>query len=156
MVTASDLMTKDFLSVTPEASVADVAQVMLKNRVSALPVVDQDQHLIGMVSEGDLIRSIETGHQAHRSRWLVLLTRPRPGLNGMLGNVDRTVGDVMSRDILLASEHESLARLVDLLSTSRIKRLPVVKDGKLIGIVSRVDVLKFIARTFSKNGILAA
>ena len=64
---------------------------------------------------------------------------------------ERLVSDVMSRDILMASERETLPRLIDLLSTSRIKRLPITRDGKLVGIVSRVDVLKFLAKTFSRT-----
>lgn len=156
MITAIDLMTKDVLSVTPDASVADVARIILKNRITALPVVDADRHLLGMVSEGDLIRSAETNPDAHRSRWLVLLTKPKTGSKSVIGNVDRTVGDVMCRDILMVSEDETLPRLIDLLSTSRIKRLPIVRDGQLMGIVSRVDVLRFLAKTFSRTGILSA
>ena len=156
MITAADLMTKDVLSVAPETSVADVARLILKNRISALPVVDANQHLLGMVSEGDLIRSAETNHEAQRSRWLVLLTKPKAGSKSVVGNVDRAVGDVMCRDVLMASEDEILPRLIDLLSTSRIKRVPIVNDGKLVGIVSRVDVLRFFAKTVSRTGKFAA
>lgn len=156
MIAAADLMTRDVLSVMPETSVADVAHLILKNRISALPVVDADRRLLGMVSEGDLIRSDETNHEAHRSRWLVLLTKAKGEANSVTHNAHRTVSDVMSRDIIMASEQESLPRLIDLLSTSRIKRLPIVNEGKLVGIVSRVDVLRFLAKTLSRTDILAA
>ncbi len=151
MITAAELMTKNVLSVMPDASAADVAHLILKHRISALPVVDQDNHLLGVVSEGDLIRSTETNDEANRSRWLVLLAKPKAGSQRMSFDSERLVGDVMSRDILMASERETLPRLIDLLSTSRIKRLPITRDGKLVGIVSRVDVLKFLAKTFSRT-----
>ena len=156
MTTASDLMTTDVLSVSAEASVADVAHLLLQHRVSALPVVDAEKHLLGMVSEGDLLRSAETDYQAHRSRWLVLLTSPMAGSGSVAQNVGRTVAEVMNRDVIMASEGETLARLIDLLSTSRIKRLPIVRSKKLVGIVSRVDVLKFLAGSISRSGKLVA
>lgn len=156
MITAAELMTKDVLSVTPDVLVAEVAQLILKHRISALPVVDDDKQLLGMVSEGDLIRSAETNHEANRSRWLVLLTKPKTGSRGLTFDGERRVEDVMNRDILMASEEEALPRLIDLLSTSRIKRLPVTRNGKLMGIVSRVDVLKYLAKTFSRTDKLVA
>ena len=156
MITAADLMTKDVLSVTPDASAAEVAQLILKHRISALPVVDAEKRLLGMVSEGDLVRSAETNHEANRSRWLIMLTKPAAGVSGMRYDANRQVEDVMSRDILMATERETLPRLIDLLSTSRIKRLPVVKDDRLVGIVSRVDVLKFLAKTFSRTEMMLA
>lgn len=156
MITAADLMTKSVISIAPETKIADVAHMLLEKRITAFPVVDADQHLLGMVSEGDLVRSAETDHDAHRSRWLVLLAKPLSCMCSLVGNADRTVEDVMCRDILLASENESLSRLIELLATTRIKRLPVVKEGKLVGIVSRVDILRYLAKTFSRTGVLAA
>ncbi len=156
MITAADMMTKDVVSVTPDQPVAEVAALFLKSRVSALPVVDDDDHLLGIVSEGDLIRSAETNHQAHRSRWLLLLVGSKSDTHGLFGNLDCTVSDVMSKDILMASEHETLTRLIELLAKSRIKRLPIVRRKKLVGIVSRVDILQYLASTFSRTGRLVA
>ncbi len=156
MITAADLMTKNVISITPDQPVAEVAALFLKSRVSALPVVDDNNYLLGIVSEGDLIRSAETNHQPHRSRWLVLLTGSQPDTDGLFGKLACTVGDVMTKDILMASEHEPLTRLIELLAKSRIKRLPIVRQKKLVGIVSRVDILQYLASTFSRTGRLVA
>jgi CBS-domain-containing membrane protein len=156
MITAADLMTKSVLSVTPETSIADVANVILKHRFSALPVVDEANHLVGIVSEGDLVRCARAKRAPHRSWWLALLKSSKAQPHHYLGEVGRTVADVMSRDVLLASHDETLPHLISLLARSRIKRLPIVADGKLIGIVSRVDVLRYLAETFARTGSLAA
>ncbi|MGI9435054.1 MAG: CBS domain-containing protein [Geminicoccaceae bacterium] len=145
MTVAADLMTRDVLTVEPDMPVSDVAQLILKHKVTALPVVDEEGRLLGIVSEGDLVRCSKANRGAHRSWWLNLMTGSGSAEMNLAGQGDRPIGDVMSKDVLLASERESLPRLIELLSRRRIKRLPIVKDGKLVGIVSRVDVLRFLA-----------
>ena len=146
MMTAADLMTTDLLTVMPDTLVADVAGIILKNRITALPVVDEERRLIGMVSEGDLIRSAESRRDVHRSWWLTLLTTSTTDLKDVLGQGERKVDEVMSRDVLLVSEGDHLPKLVAMLSKRRIKRLPVVRDDRLVGIVSRIDILRYLAK----------
>jgi len=145
MTVAADLMTRDVLTVRPDMPVGEVAQLILERNVTSLPVVDDEAQLVGVVSEGDLIRCTQTKREAHRSWWLTLMTGAASADTDLSGQSRRPVGDVMSRDVLLASEDESLMRLIELLSRRRIKRLPIVKGGKLVGMISRVDILRHLA-----------
>lgn len=146
MTTAADLMTTNVLTVKPDMLVNEVAGLILNNRITALPVADETGELLGIVSEGDLIRCTKTKRDAHRSWWLNLLTKTGENLNEMHDQGQRKVEEVMSRDVLIASDTDGLTNLIDLLSRRRIKRLPIVKDGKLVGIVSRVDILRYLAK----------
>lgn len=152
MTTAADLMTKDVIRVTAEKPVADVADTLLKHRLSALPVVDATGHLLGIVSEGDLVRCAKRQRAPNRSWWLELLTPAKATASEYLGGEDRTARDVMSRDVLVASEDEILPELIILLAKSRIKRVPIVTHGRLVGIVSRVDILRHLAETAVRKG----
>ncbi len=149
MVVAADLMSRDIITVTPGMPVSEVAQTILNFKITSLPVVDDEGRLVGIVSEGDLVRCSRSNRDAHRSWWLTLMTGSGSNQADMLSLGDRRVGDVMSKDVLLASENESLPQLIELLSRRRIKRLPIVKNGKLVGIVSRVDVLRHLASSRS-------
>lgn len=146
MKTAADIMTTNILTVTPDALVAKAAGIILEHEITALPVVDEEQRLLGMVSEDDLIRSAEAMRDTDRSWWLTLLTVSTSDLKEVLGKGDRKVEEVMSRDVVLASERQSLKKLIVMLSKRRIKQLPVVRDDKLIGIVSRIDILRYLAQ----------
>ena len=145
MTTAADLMTRDVLTVGPDMQIGDVAQLILEHKVTALPVVDDDGKLLGIVSEGDLVRGSKANGEARRSWWLTLMTGASSVNADLAGQSHRPVGEIMSKDVLLAAESEKLPRLIELLSRRRIKRLPIVKEGKLVGIVSRVDILRFLA-----------
>lgn len=149
MTVASDVMSKDVITVTPHMSVSEVARIILDRKVTSLPVVEDDGRLVGIVSEGDLVRCSKSKRDAHRSWWLTLMTGSNTGQVDVLNQGNRRVGDIMSKDVLLASENESLSQLIALLSRRRIKRLPIVKNGKLVGIVSRVDVLRYLAASRS-------
>lgn len=146
MMTAADLMTTDVVTVRPDTLVTEVAGMILKNRVTALPVVDEERRLVGIVSEGDLVRCAEAKRDADRSWWLTLLASSPADLKDVLGQGKRRVDEVMSRDVLLVSEMDDLRKLVAMLSRRRVKRLPVISDGKLVGIVSRIDILRYLAR----------
>ncbi|MEL6962249.1 MAG: CBS domain-containing protein [Pseudomonadota bacterium] len=149
MTVAADVMSKDVITVAPDMSISEVARIILNHKVTSLPVVDGEGRLVGIVSEGDLVRCSKSKRDAHRSWWLTLMAGTNADQADVLGQGDRRVGDVMSKDVLLASETESLSQLIELLSRRRIKRLPIVKNGKLVGIVSRVDVLRHLASSRS-------
>ncbi len=141
---ASDLMTETVISVTADASVQAVAQLLLESHVGGVPVTDASGNPIGMVSDGDLLgRRTEDGRQ---DWWLDLLARatlPAPLSDSTRG---RSVRDVMTAPLISVSPYTPVREVVRLLQTHRIKRLPVVLDDKLVGIISRTDLLSLVAR----------
>lgn len=145
---AHDLMTKDVVSVGPETPVREVARLLLKHRISAVPVVDGSGAPVGMVSEGDLIGRSDEERQARQDWWLALLAegeRPSEAFLTGLRHPERTARDVMSAPVIRITENTEAAEIAALLAQYRIKRLPVVRDGKIVGIVSRADLLRALA-----------
>jgi CBS domain-containing protein len=142
---ASDVMTTDVVSIGPETSVRHIAQLMLRHRVSALPVLDDDGRLVGIVSEGDLMRRGELGGDQHRSWWLNLFAGPEEIASEYVKQHGQRAKDVMTSRVVSIDEHASVATIAAILEEKRVKRLPVLRDGRLIGIVSRADLLHAIA-----------
>jgi CBS domain-containing protein len=145
---ARDLMTTGVVSVSPETPVREVAHLLLQHKISAAPVVDATGMVIGMVSEGDLIGRSEAEREARRDWWLALLEEGEP-LNpdflAALRQNHRTARDVMSAPVIRVTEATEAGAIAALLAQYRIKRVPVVRDGKLVGIVSRADLLRAIS-----------
>jgi len=139
---AKDIMTTTVVSISPSASVRHAVAIMLQNKVSGLPVVDDDGCVCGMVTEGDMLLRREI--------------RPTPRItrsSGLMSEIDLEryihsngwcVADVMSPDVIVASPDSEVADISESLQTHRIKRLPIVQDGGLVGIVSRRDILRII------------
>lgn len=138
----ADVMTRAVISVTPETPIAEAARQMLDNRVSGLPVVDAAGTVVGIVTEGDLLRRAETGTVRTRSRWLELLTTPGRLADDYVHSHARQVGEVMSRDVAAVAPEAPLATVVRLMEARRIKRLPVIDGGRLVGIVSRANLVR--------------
>jgi CBS domain-containing protein len=134
---ATDVMTPDVVSIGPETSVRHIAQLMLRHRVSALPVLDDDGRLVGIVSEGDLMRRGELGRDQHRSWWLNLFAGPEEIATEYVKQHGQRAKDVMTSRVVSIDEHASVATIAAILEEKRVKRLPVLRDGRLIGIVSR-------------------
>jgi CBS domain-containing protein len=145
---ASDVMTADVVSVHPDVPVKDVAKILLKNGISAVPVVDENGSPIGMVSEGDLIPRPEPEREARRDWWLALLAEGE-ALNAnfvaSLGATNQTASAIMSSPVVSVVPDTDVAEIARLLADYRIKRVPVVRDGQVIGIVSRADLLRALA-----------
>jgi CBS domain-containing protein len=142
---AKDVMTKDVLTVGPDTQVSEIAKLLLSRRISAVPVVDAKGALRGIVSEGDLLRRAETGTERHRSWWLELMVENRELAHEFVKSHGATAKDVMTPSVITASENTELAEIASLLERNRIKRVPIVRDGKLIGIVSRSNLLQALA-----------
>ena len=144
---ARDLMTTGVVSISADTPVREVAHLLLLHKISAAPVVDATGMVIGMVSEGDLIGRSEAEREARRDWWLALLEEGEP-LNPdfleALRQHHRTARDVMSAPVIRVTESTEAGAIAALLAQYRIKRVPVVRDGKLVGIVSRADLLRAI------------
>lgn len=138
----ADVMTQPVISVTPQTTIADAARLMLLRHVSGLPVVEPGGAVIGVVTEGDLLRRAETGTDRLHSRWIEMLVSPGRLARDYVHSHARKVGDVMTHDVVSVSPQDSLAEVVRLMESRRIKRLPVVEDGHLVGIVSRSNLVR--------------
>lgn len=139
---AKDVMTRDVITMTPETSVADIAKLLLFRRISAVPVVDRSGQLIGIVSEGDLMHRSELDTEAARPWWLSLFESPQEMAKRFVKVHGRCASDVMTRNVITATEDTPLSEIAMLFDRRRIKRVPIVRDGKLVGIVSRADLLR--------------
>jgi CBS domain-containing protein len=142
---AADVMSRDVITISSTACVQDAAGLLLKSGISGLPVVDTQGALVGIVSEGDLMRRPENGTERRPSWWLALLT-PRESLaRDFTHSHSRKVSDVMTRHVVTAKPDTSLADIAALLERNRIKRVPIVDHGKIVGIVSRANLLHGLA-----------
>jgi CBS domain-containing protein len=142
---AADVMVTNVITVGPDATVQEVAEILLKNKISAVPVVSQGGKILGIVSEGDMLRRVESHTLRHRSWWLRLLTADAQLRNEFVKSHSHKVVDVMTPKVLTVSPETPLGEIASVLEKNGIKRVPVVKDGKLVGIVSRANLLQAIA-----------
>lgn len=138
---AKDVMTTSVLTVKPDATVQEIARRLIEHRISGVPVVDDDNRIVGIVSEGDLMRRPETGTERHRSWWLQLLAAPDETVLGYIRTHGGHAEDVMSTDVISVEEHTDIGKVAQILERHRIKRVPVIQEGRLAGIVSRADLL---------------
>jgi CBS domain-containing protein len=143
---ASDVMTRNLLTVGRETSVADAIRVMLDNNVSGLPVLDNGK-VVGILTEGDLLRRGETGTERHRPRWLEILMGPGRMAGEYVRTHGRKVEGIMTADVISVAGDAPLDEVVGLMERRRIKRVPVIEDDVLVGIVSRLDLLRALLRT---------
>jgi CBS domain-containing protein len=142
---AADVMTHDVITVSPEDLVQDVARTLLKHRISGVPVVDKQGKIVGVVSEGDLMRRAETDTDAQRSWWLRAFIGPETLANDYVRSHARRVSDIMTTRVLTAGPDASLRDIAAMMERNRIKRLPIVDGGKLVGIVSRANLMQAFA-----------
>jgi CBS domain-containing protein len=142
---AHQIMTRPVYSVLPEATIAEAANIMLQRHISGLPVVDAAGKLVGIVSEGDLIRRSEIGTQRKRSRWLKFLLGAGKAATEFVHEHGRKISEVMTRDPLTITEDTPLEEIVTSMETNGVKRLPVMRGDKLVGIVSRANLLQAVA-----------
>jgi CBS-domain-containing membrane protein len=142
---AHQIMTRNAITVLPETPILKAAHKMLQNHVSGLPVLDSSGKLVGIVSESDFLRRSEISTQQKRSRWFQYFLGPTHSANDFIHERGRKVEDVMTRDPITADEDTSLDELVYLMEKNGIKRLPVLQDDKLVGIITRANLLQAVA-----------
>jgi len=137
----ADVMTRGVISLAPGDSMRKAAQLMLQYDVSGFPVLARGR-LVGIITEGDFLRRAETGTERHRTRWIELLVGPGRLAEEYAHTHGRTVGEVMTREVITVAEDASLEEAVGLMERHHIKRLPVVKDAAMVGIISRANLLR--------------
>jgi CBS domain-containing protein len=138
----ADVMTRRVISVSPDATVEEAAKLMLDHRISGLVVVDEKGELAGVVTEADLLRRDELGTERHRPWWLRMLISPGRQAADFTRTHGRRVRDVMTSDVITVGAEATLEQVVETMERHRIKRLPVTEGARVIGVVSRADLLR--------------
>jgi CBS domain-containing protein len=147
---AADVMVSNVITVGVNASIGEVAAILLNNHISAAPVVDEKGELVGIVSEGDLIRRPEIGTAKRQSWWLELISNKWASATEYIKSHSRKVADVMTRGVITAKPDTPLGDIAAMLERNRIKRVPIVEGGKLVGLVSRANILQALASATKK------
>jgi CBS domain-containing protein len=142
---AHQIMTRQVVTVGPDTTIVEAAGTMLQNHISGLPVVDASGKLVGIVSEGDFIRRAEIGTQRKHGRWLKFLLGPGSAAGDFVREQGRKVGEVMTQKPFTVTEDTSLEDIVDLMEKNNVKRLPVTRGDRIVGIVSRSNLLQAVA-----------
>lgn len=140
-----DIMTKNVISVQADDQVVKAARLMLQNHISGLPILDVAGALVGIVTEGDFLRRDELGTERHRPRWLELLVGPGKLAEEYVHASGRKIQEIMTPEPYTVSETDSLETVVALMERHHIKRLPVLKDGRMVGIISRSNLMHEMA-----------
>ena len=142
------IMTRNVVTARPEDSVSTVASLLAKHEISAVPVCDRDGGVLGMISEGDLMRPFGQENALRRAWWLGMLAEGTDLAPEFLDYVrldHRRADSLMSSPVITVTEQMSTAEVADLLAAHRIKRAPVMRDGRMVGIVSRADLVRAMA-----------
>ena len=143
---AKEIMTRDVATVTPEASVREAAGLMTEKRVSGVPVVAADGRLIGMLTASDLLHRVETGTEKRRSWVAKFFSNPDEMARQYAKSHGLKVHEVMSRHVISVREDAGLSEVADVLDTNKLKRVPVVRGGALVGIISRGDLVRVLSQ----------
>ena len=153
---AADVMVRDVVTVGPDTVVADAAKLMAQHDISALPVVDKAGHLVGLLSEADLMRREEIGTEVHRPWWIEAMTPATTLAAEFAKSHGKRVAEVMSENVITATDDTPLSEIAAMLERNRIKRVPIVRGEQLVGIVSRANLVQALASspfTAANDGI---
>lgn len=140
-----DVMVAPVITVTPSTTVKEVAGLFLEKKISAAPVVDSEEKLVGIVSEGDLLHRVEAGTERHHSWWLEAFIGNDTLAAEYIKAHGLKVSDVMTRRVVTASPQTPLHEVATLMEKNAIKRVPVLENGQLVGIVSRANLIQAVA-----------
>jgi CBS-domain-containing membrane protein len=153
---ASDIMTRHIVSIGRDAPIREAIRLMLDNHVSGLPVVDAAGKVVGILTEGDLLRRSEIATEKHRWQWLEFVLGPGRRASEYVRTHGRVIDELMTREVVGVGANTALGDIVALMERHRIKRLPVLDNGTLVGIVSRADLLAALARALDAQQAPAA
>jgi CBS domain-containing protein len=144
---AHDVMVSPVITVTPSTSVHEVAKILLERNISAVPVVDSHSKIVGIIGEGDLLHRAEAGTERSRPWWLRILAGDLILAADYIKERAQRAGDVMTRQVITATPGTPLREIAMLLEKHAIKRVPIVENEKLVGIVSRANLVQAVAST---------
>lgn len=149
-IVAEDIMSSPVITATPKTTLGQIAKLMTQHRISAVPVLDAAGNVVGIVSEADVLKPYRQSIVARRSWWLDLIAEgedlPKDFLD-YLRQDHHTAEDIMVRDVVTGDHQMTIPELAELAMKHGVRRLPILRDGKLVGIVSRADIIHAIART---------
>jgi CBS-domain-containing membrane protein len=149
MLTAQDIMTKDVVTVTRETPIRDLAKLFADRRISSIPVLDDQGLLAGIVTETDLVEQDKSLHiptVVSIFDWVIYLESDRKFERELKKMTGQTVGDIYSAEYYSVTPETPLNEIADLLSSKKINAVPVVVQGKLVGIVARIDLIRTMVR----------
>ena len=145
MLRAADVMTTEVFSVAPDTPIRDVARLMSTKHISGVPVIDRERRIVGIVSEGDLIRHAALVGEQRPSWWSTAFTSASALAHDYVKTHGRTAAEVMTAPVITVALTDSVAQCANILDQYRLKRVLVVENGSLVGIVTRSDLLKALA-----------
>jgi CBS domain-containing protein len=148
---AADVMTRDIVTVAPDTSLVEAIRLMLKVRVSGLPVVDDLGRLVGLLTEGDLLHRVETGTDVLQMGWLRALATRGYLADQYVHSHGRRVQDVMTRDVITVSEDSPLTDIIRVMESKHFRRVPVIDGDRLVGIVSRSDLVRVLGSMLTRQ-----
>lgn len=148
----SDIMTHPVITVAPQMTIGEAAELLIRHRISGLPVVNAAGEVAGIVTEGDLLRRAETGTERRRARWLEFLIAPGRLASEYAQANGRRVGEVMTDAVVSVGPDDAVVDLIDLMERRRIRRVPVIDRGRLVGIVSRANLVQALVRNLPRAG----
>ena len=147
---AADVMIRKVIAASSESTLEEVLELLVEHRISAVPVVDREGAIVGIVSEGDLLHRSEAGTEHRRARWMKIFIPEQALALEFIKSHSRRVTDMMTHNVVTVAPETSLAEVAKALEKHRIKRVPVVEDGKLVGIVSRADLVRTLADLYKR------
>lgn len=147
---AADVMVRNVITIGPDGTVGEVADLLLTHRISALPVVDADGKVVGLISEGDLLRRSEIGTERQRTHWLEWIRSQRTLAIDFVKSHSRRVSDIMTRHIISVRSDTPLGEIAAILEENSIKRVLVIDNGKLVGILTRANLVQALAAVYKK------
>lgn len=142
----ADIMTREVITVEPDASIMEAARLMLQHKIGGVPVVNSSKELVGVVTEGDFLRRRETGTEHHRPRWLEFILGPGKLASEYTHESGLKVHEVMTEEVHTVTEDAPLDQAVHLMERYRVKRLPVVRGRQVVGIVTRSNLVRAVVR----------
>jgi CBS domain-containing protein len=148
---ARDVMVRNVVTVHPETDIADAIKLLVEHDISALPVVDEHEKLVGIISEADLMRRVEIGTDKRRSHWIESVMGAATLAGEFAKSHGKKVSEIMTAGVISVAEDASLAEIASLFERNRIKRVPVTRDGAVVGIVSRSNLIQALASVISRG-----
>jgi CBS domain-containing protein len=153
---ASEFMTSPVKTIGPDATIEEAIELLLSLHVSGLPVTDADGRLVGLVSEGDFLHRAELGTAKRKPRWIEFLLGPGEVAESYVMSHGRKVHDVMTRDVATVGESASVNEVVEVMERRKVKRLPVMSGDRVVGIITRSDLLRVLSKAVTPKPASAA